>query len=137
MDDVKKYRADWRHVVLTTEDDAQYVCIADYSSKCNAADVYYRAWKSTEEEMAAQRLRADTAEAELKIVRKSRDDELENYNALISELAAAEQRNAILGEEVTSLTTRLNERDKLIEHIGSMIAKACSPNQKPEGESHE
>lgn len=65
MDGVKKYRADWRHVVLTTEDDAQYVGIADYSSKCSAADVYYRAWKSTEEEMDAQRLRADTAEAEL------------------------------------------------------------------------
>lgn len=46
-------------------------------------------------------------------------------------LDAAEQRNSVLDEELTSLTTRLNERDKLIDHIGSMIAKATAPNQKP------
>ncbi|RVD77066.1 hypothetical protein [Pseudomonas koreensis] len=94
----------------------------------------------------AQRLRADTAESELKIVRKSRDDELENYNALISDLAAAEQRVAELtalllsGRKVVSDAVGLVEewanvlRKRMVDHCSAVDA-ALNPN--PEAESHE
>lgn len=99
-------------------------------------------------DLDAQRLRADTAEAELKNVRKSRADELENYNALISDHAAAEQRIAhalqLLAE--TSKAILHHQANQPMSHrLEGLLTKArakvdrylkcASLNQKFEGES--
>lgn len=50
----------------------------------------------------------------------------------MDEAKSLEGRNSVLGAEVSSLSVRLNERDRLIDHIGSMISMACRPNQNPD-----
>lgn len=102
MSEVKRYLAD-----------EQYP--GQYSARCDLVPA--KAYDALREELAEIRKAVPNSTREIVDLRKS--------------LTAAEQRNAVLSEEITSLSTRLNERDKLIDHIGSMIAKACSSNQKP------
>jgi len=105
MSEVKRFRADHRHVVETEFDDAQYVGVEDYDAKCHAAEVYFGSWKRTEEER-------DTAQSELAALREelalakdtaaswksSADGLAEEARDIDKSLTAAEQRNAGLIE---------------------------------------
>lgn len=114
MSEAKKYRADWRHVVETEFDDAQFVGIADFD---------------------AQRLRADTAEAELAIIRPERNLYKASSEALEDQWNAAERRIADGIAYVQRLVNCSKNQDSVATGYLSDILAAL--NQKSEGESHE
>lgn len=149
MSEVKLYRADWRHVVQTVEDDAQYVGINDYKNKCHSSDTYYRAWKHTEQELDAQRLRADTAEAELK-----KALELLSFSyqllGLNNSLVSYRQHMADIGEFISIQKgqfvprcpncgyTEQDCREQMDHHLCGFPEPArAALNPKPEAGSHE
>jgi len=88
-------------------------------------------------ELRAQRLRADTAEAELKVVRKSREDELENYNALIADHAAAEQRIADTTAKLQLAIDMLDDDERGNRFAQALRIAIAALNPNPEVESHE
>lgn len=89
----------------------------DFDAQCHATGVYFESWKNTEQERDTERLRAETAEAELAALREELAEQERNWTArfeLICEgairpialernaareaLTAAEQRNSELVE---------------------------------------
>lgn len=96
MNEVKRYRADHRHVVETEFDDAQYVGVEDYDAKCHSAEVYFGSWKRTEEER-------DHAQSKLDELR----GELETKDHLLREWAAMfNQGIGVVGAPITILRNR-------------------------------
>lgn len=96
MSDVKRFRADHRHVVETEFDDAQYVGVEDYDAKCHSAEVYFGSWKRTEEER-------DAAQVELAALREELQTRTADLLQCGTRRKAAEQRNATLTEALQDL----------------------------------
>lgn len=121
MDDVKKFRADYRHVVETEFDDAQYVGIGDFD---------------------AQRLRADTAEAELDALREAMADRdkkdeirlsdraelIDGFNKRLeknsAKLKALVDRNTRLKYRINSAEQKLAAAEQCIADQNELIKKA-------------
>lgn len=156
MSEVKRYEVKGKFESTDGEGisliDPKMVLEDDYDATCHAAEVYFGSWKRTEQELDAQRLRADTAEAELedvidelRVTVEDRDNAKRNSSAfeermgdlqvangkLQDKLAAAEQRIA----ELKSVFERMLEDDDMPVHwFAQRIDAALNPN--PEAESH-
>ncbi|MBX9404770.1 hypothetical protein K5E40_03655 [Pseudomonas baetica] len=134
MSGIKKFRADYRHVVETEFDDAQYVGIADFD---------------------AQRLRADTAEIDrdtyAMVAQACADDcsrlkhKLDAAEQIITELRellrlmtndyaccleAGHDRITFLGGDCDSVSKMLDDNVNYAKSIAAL-------NPNPEAESHE
>ena len=108
MSEVKRFYA--REI---DRDEAFVECVlaAEFDGRDHAADVYFGSWKRTERELDAQRLRADTAEAELEVLRQQHAEQscifCNNSGELLSKVKAAEQRIADRDALLRSTSVRL------------------------------
>ena len=103
---------------------------SDEQAKTQAKERAISAW-NTRPELDAQRLRADTAEAELERAGATYLNKNSECLQLRKDLAAAEQRNV----EMRELLQDLFNQCELNLHFDGRIAAALNP--KPEAGSHE
>jgi hypothetical protein len=87
MSDVKRFRADHRHVVETEFDDAQFVRCADYDA--------------AQSELAALREELANLRETNRLFAIAHEDSRHHVIKIESSLTAAEQRNAILVKAAT------------------------------------
>lgn len=103
MDDVKRYDVQGKFESTNGEGisllNPKMVLEQDYDAKCHAAEVYFGSWKRTEQELDAQRLRADTAEAELKAIKESMAYRGSLFGQVQAQRDSAEQRIASIAGE--------------------------------------
>jgi uncharacterized protein YhaN len=132
MSEVKRFKASDLHVACCG--DTIVVNAEDYDARDHAAAVYFDSWKRTEQELDAQRLRADTAEAELAIIRPERDLYKASSEALEDQWNAAEKRIADGIAYVQKLVDCSKNQDSVATGYLSDILSAL--NQKSEGVSH-
>lgn len=132
----------------------EYVYAPDYDARDHSAEVYFGSWKRTQQELDAQRLRADTAEAELHHLReqlKERDAAIENLNDRHD--LGVQERDRLRAQLSAEKALRL-ENQRIIpvrfkclacgdyhEGSGNVPCPKMSPyaalNPNPEAESHE
>lgn len=139
MSEVKRFKASDLHVACCG--DTIVVNAEDFDARDHAAEVYFGSWKRTEQELDAQRLRADTAEAERNqllndpnsVFKKMCDMALKQRDEAMSKLAAAEQR---IASHESTLRHFANCAD--VRQVGtSAMAYVAALNPSPEAESHE
>lgn len=142
MDDVKRYDVQGKFESTNGEGisllNPKMVLEQDYDAKCHAAEVYFGSWKRTEQELDAQRLLADTAEAERDAARQALDatrDALESAQYSNAELASKlEDRDQLFSDLVNS-PHAVSVPLELWKRIKVFAGAALNP--KPEAGSHE
>ena len=97
MSEVKRYRADHRHVVETEFDDAQFVLASDYDA--------------AQSELAALREELASAKQVLEATRDARDAEQYVNAELRVKLTSAEQRNATMSALLREVSESLWQED--------------------------
>ncbi|MFJ3117866.1 hypothetical protein ACIPI6_15125 [Pseudomonas protegens] len=110
MSEVKRFRADWRHVVETEFDDAQYVGVADFDRVTAERD-------ALQERLNAADQKDDDQAFQIKDCEGSRRDWFEEAKRLEKEVEALRRALPNSTVELVDLRAQLAERDALLREV--------------------